>query len=363
MAFQPERLSLARKRRGLNKTQLGRLVGLTPPTISSYENGQTEPSAEAARRLAKSLEFPPSFFNDEVGDSVSLDGASFRALSRMTATQRDTALAAGTMCIALNDWIEERFELPAPNLPDLDPGVAGAEGAATLTRVEWGLGVSPIPNVLHRLEAHGVRVFSLVEECQEIDAFSFWRGPTPFICVNTTKTAERTVFDLAHELGHLVMHRAHGVPRGRVEEQEANTFASNFLMPRSDVEAAGLRNPDLVTLAKAKVRWKVSAAALNYRLHDLGITSDWHYREICIEIARLGRYRELSPMLREQSQIYQKVLSALRAERITRSKIAEDLHIYQKDLNVLISGLTLSMIDGEDKGGRPREQRANLRVV
>ena len=191
--------------------------------------------------------------------------------------------------------VEERFELPASNLPDLDPGVAGAEGAAILTRVEWGLGVSPIRNVLHLLEAHGVRVLSLVEECREIDAFSFWRGPTPFICVNTTKTAERTVFDLAHELGHLVMHRAHGVPRGRGEEQEANTFASNFLMPRSDVEAAGLRRPDLVTLAKAKVRWKVSAAALNYRLHDLGITSDWHYRETCIEIARLGRIPRVEP--------------------------------------------------------------------
>ena len=234
MAFEPERLALSRKRRGLNKTQLGKLVGLTPGTISAYEKGQTEPSADTAQRLAKSLGFPQSFFYVEVGDTVPLDGASFRALSRMTAAQRDTALAAGTMCIAFNDWIEERFDLPAPNLPDLDPGVAGAEGAATLVRAEWALGESPIRNVLHLLEAHGVRVFSLVEECQEIDAFSFWRGPTPFICVNTTKTAERTVFDLAHELGHLVMHRAHGVPRGRVEEQEANTFASNFLMPRSE---------------------------------------------------------------------------------------------------------------------------------
>ena len=362
MGFQAERMVLARNRRGLNKSQLAKLVRVTPATIAAYENGRTEPTPTTMKKLAKELRFPESFFLAEMGDTVSLDGASFRALSRMTASQRGTALAAGTLCIALNDWIEERFDLPASNLPDLDPAVAGAEGAATQVRTEWGLGESPIPNLLHLVEGHGVRVFSLVEDCHEIDAFSFWRSGTPFICVNTTKTAERTVFDIAHELGHLVLHKGHAAPRGRDEEREADAFASNFLMPKADVEAAGLRNPDLAALAAAKTRWRVSTAALNYRLYKLNITSDWHYRELCIELARLGRYRELNPMPQVQSQVITKVLTALRAEGVTRSQIADALHIQLDELNGLISGLTITVVDGGDTPTAERG-RPNLRLV
>ncbi|MFC8222990.1 hypothetical protein ACFUTY_33075 [Streptomyces sp. NPDC057362] len=49
-----------------------------------------------------------------------------------------------------------------------------AEEAAALVRARWGLGNAPIPNAVHRLEAHGVRVFSLSRDRPEVDAFSFW---------------------------------------------------------------------------------------------------------------------------------------------------------------------------------------------
>lgn len=48
-----------------------------------------------------------------------------------------------------------------------------------------------------------------------------------FYFLNTSRTAERCRFDLAHELGHLVMHK-HGIIEGIHVEQEANAFASAF---------------------------------------------------------------------------------------------------------------------------------------
>src|SRR5438105_826265 len=120
--FQPERLTLARCRRGMNKTRLAKAVRVTPATISAYERVQSEPSRELVDRLSKELRFPASFFFEELRDTVPLDGASFRALSRMTASKRDAALAAGTFCIALSDWIEERFDLPPQDVPELDSG-------------------------------------------------------------------------------------------------------------------------------------------------------------------------------------------------------------------------------------------------
>jgi Zn-dependent peptidase ImmA (M78 family)/transcriptional regulator with XRE-family HTH domain len=350
--FQANRLNLARLRRGLNKTQLAAAAQLTPGTIAFYEKGTTAPSDEVAERLAAALHFPLGFFYAELVDPVPIDGASFRALSRMTASQRGQATAMGQFCVELNAWIEARFHLPDIDIPDLDPLVATPAAAAGITRAKWGLGESPIPHVLHLLESRGVRVFSLIGECREVGAFSFWLGH-PFVCLGTDKTPERSIFDMAHELGHLVLHRGTASPRGRDAERQADLFAANFLMPEADVKAAtpGLRNPDLGTLVEAKTRWRVSVAALNYRLHELGMISDWHYRELCIEISRLGRHLEVNSLPREQSQIYPKVLASLRAEGISRAKIAAELQLEPEDLDALLAGLTFSTVDGGQEGG------------
>lgn len=362
--FQGARLTLGRARRGMNKTQLAAAARLKAPTITSYERGDTEPSPEIVERFSRILKFPTSFFYEELRENLPVDGASFRALSRMTASQRDTALATGALCEEFNDWIEERFDLPASDVPEIDPRIATSAAAAELVRARWNLGVMPIPNVLHLLESRGVRVFSLANECRAVGAFSFWSGRgTPFICLGTDKTAERSIFDSAHELGHLVLHRDHAAPRGREAEREADIFASNFLMPKADVEATALRNPDLERLAQAKRRWKVSAAALNYRLHELRMIGDWHYRDLCIEISRLGRHLELNPIQREQSQVLPKVLRAMKDEGVGRGDIAQALHLYAEDLEALLDGLIVSAIDGASEPAPRGQGRPDLRLV
>jgi Zn-dependent peptidase ImmA (M78 family)/DNA-binding XRE family transcriptional regulator len=361
--FQPQRLELARLRRGCNKTTLAKKASLTAQTITAYEQARTEPSSEIVDRLAAALDFPVEFFYAEMGDVVPLNAASFRALSKMTKTQENAALAGGTMCIELSEWIDAEFHLPTPDVPDLDPGIITPEGAAALVRSEWGLGEAPISNVLHLVEAHGVRVFALAAEYQQVDAFSFWREETntPYICVGTHKTPERGVFDLAHELGHLVLHRDHGAPRGRAQEREADNFASNFLMPKADIAAYAPQFPTLDDLVRAKGRWRVSAAALAYRLHKLNRISDWHYRSLCIEIGRLGRAVEQNSIPREQSQVLSKVLTELRREGIGRAQIAARLNFYPADLDALLSGLVVSSLEGE--GNSVDHPRPSLRLV
>src|SRR5438034_806264 len=120
------------------------------------------PTAENLARISTVLGFPESFFGGADLDEVSSDTTSFRSLSRMTASHRHAAEAGGALALALHDWIAERFRLPEPNVPrlgtDVDP-----ETAADIVRAEWKLGQQPIPNMLHLLEAHGVRIFSLSE--------------------------------------------------------------------------------------------------------------------------------------------------------------------------------------------------------
>ncbi|MEW1759360.1 ImmA/IrrE family metallo-endopeptidase [Streptomyces cyaneofuscatus] len=148
--------------------------------------------------------------------------------------------------------------------------------------------------MVHLLEAHGVCVFSLSRDCQEVDAFSFWDRGIPFVLLNTGKTAERGRFDAAHELGHLVLHGEEQVPHGPQAEGEAHRFAAALLMPAADVLAHAPRNPSTTWILQAKRRWKVAAMALAHRLHELNLTTEWQYRTHCVELSRMG-YRKSEP--------------------------------------------------------------------
>jgi Zn-dependent peptidase ImmA (M78 family) len=243
------------------------------------------------------------------------------------------------VAFALSDWVGERFSLPEPDLLDLS--LEGTpESAARSLRQYWGLGEAPVSNMIKLLESKGVRVFSLSENTNTVDAFSCWRNETPYVFLNTFKTAERSRFDAAHELGHLVLHQHGGPQQAREAEAEANQFAVAFLMPSADVVACVPVVASVDRLLIAKKRWRVSAMALAYRLHKLAIVSDWQYRSLCIELGRRG-YRSGEPdgIERETSIVWQKVFSQLWTERITREDIARDLCIPASEIESVVFGL------------------------
>jgi Zn-dependent peptidase ImmA (M78 family)/DNA-binding XRE family transcriptional regulator len=349
--FTPTRLSLARKRRRLTKKGLAKVLGVTPYTVLRYESGEIEPPREAVEKISHIVSFPVEFFYSDEVDEPTADAASFRSLTAISAKERDAALAAGSLAFALSDWVELRFDLPSVELIDLageDPDVA-----ARSLRQKWAVGDRPIRNMVHLLEAKGVRVFSLAENTRNVDAFSMWRSDRPFMFLNMMKTPEHSRFDAAHELGHLVLHK-HGGPKGRKAEDQANQFASSFLMPTADVIATLPRVHTINQIVQAKKRWLVSVVALIYRLHRVGAMSPWQYRMFCIQATDLG-YRTAEPfgISREQSVVWQKVLTALWRERITKKDIATSLHIPSQEVENLLFGLT-NMLDQDSSpaGGK-----------
>jgi len=340
----PSRLIVARKRRGLTLTRLAELTGISTHSLSVYENGHQTPTDETLDQLATTLDIPRQFLEAPDVDEIPEAAVSFRALSKMTARQRDRALAAGRIAIMINDWIEARFRLPTADIPTLtghDP-----ESAAEIVRAGWGLGERPVTNMLHLLEAHGTRIYSLTAENDELDAYSlYWYG-RPFVFLSTGKTGERGRFDAAHELGHLVLHGEHQVPSERpAAEVEANRFAAAFLMPRASVLAHGLANATPDQIVQAKRVWNVAAMALTHRLHELELLTDWGYRSACVQLSRMG-YRRAEPegIQRESSQLLGKVFRSVRADGMTPARIAAELGISPAELLGHVFGLTLTPV-------------------
>lgn len=360
MTLTPSRLALARKRRGMTMVKLATDAGISARSLSAYESGSQQPATGTLLALANALDMPAAFLEAPEIDEVPPDAASFRALSKMTASQRDSACSAGRIAFLINGWIEEHFRLPGtdvPSLPKLDP-----ETAAEVTRARWGLGQAAIGNMIHLLESRGIRVFSLAEECAAVDAFSlYWQG-TPFAFLNTMKSGERGRFDAAHELGHLILHSEHRVPHGPDAEQEANRFAAAFLMPANSVIAARLTNATTDEILQAKHTWSVSAMALTHRLHELSLITEWGYRTACINLSRLG-YRTGEPggIPRETSQLLSKVLRSLRDDGISPGQVASDLAISVLELNSHLFGLVPTVLPGGTR--QSSKARPSLRLV
>lgn len=360
--FNPSRLDLARRRRGYSSSELAKAVGVSTRMVVAYERGEYEPGRRNLAKMAEVLRFPEEFFSGPDLDEPPLEGSSFRALTTLTARDRHQGLAAGALALALSDWIDARFVLPEPSIPQyqgVDP-----EMAATAVRGEWGLGEQPTQNMIHLLESHGVRVFSLAQDCAALDAFSFWRGQRPYVFLNTTKSAERSRMDAAHELGHLVLHWKGGM-RGQKWEREADLFGSAFLMPRGSILAEAPRGGRIDHILKAKYRWRVSAANLTHRMHVLGLLTDWQYRALFVEMSKRG-YRNGEPdgIDAESSQVLAKVFKAMRDEGVSQADVARDLMLVPDELENIVFGLVLTALDGSSsRADSAPKNRPMLRLL
>ena len=334
----PSRLRLARHRRGVTRERLSKLTSITTRSLLAYENGTQRPSSDSLERLASALDMPIEFLLGGDVDEIPVESISFRALSKITAGKRDMARSAGRIAVMLAQWIDQRQALPTPDVPSL-ADVAPEVAAETLSS-QWKLPVDGTSNMINVLEAHGVHVFCVAMDCREVDAYSFVWNELPFVFLNTTKTAERTRFDAAHELGHLVLHDAARHVRGPQAEREADRFAGALLMPRTSVLASGLRNASAQHIIATRGQWQVSAMALAHRLHELSLLTEWGYRAVCVDLARLG-YRDGEPggITPEHSSTIMEALQTTRPDTSLLTEAAADLHLTVEELEKYVRGI------------------------
>ena len=236
MAFQGERLIFARKKRQVSQKDLASIADVTPRSLQRYERDEESPKADTLARLAKALTFPPEFFTDArpLADIPPLS-ISFRGYSKIKAKLRDNAVTVAQLAAGIEAALARDFDLPELEVPDLSEATAEPVQAARVLREEWSLGSGPIPNMVHLLERHGVRVFS-ADAAADVDAFCFWNAGRAFAVLSRAKSPERGRFDCAHELAHLTLHRTIDFRRKDLE-LEADAFAGEFLVPSAALAA------------------------------------------------------------------------------------------------------------------------------
>lgn len=302
------RLRQARLAASLSAADLAEKVGVTRQAIYAAEAGKPL-SAEKMQQLALVLGVPLDFFYRPIPQHALPEGAiNFRRLKSAPEAQKDWARSALGWMAELAMLFEELLQLPATTLPDLGqmpPSALSAqdiEEAAIATRRHFGLGFGPIDRLMLLLENHGVLV-GTVPLSAEMDGVSAWFTGRAAVLVKQHLNAFRARFDLAHELGHLVLHR-HLQPDDLDDkatldlvEDQAHHFAGAFLLPESSYGAEAVRT-DLDYLLTLKRRWGVSIAAQIKRLEALDMLSKDQCSRLWQNLAR-RRWRNPEPLDQE----------------------------------------------------------------
>ena len=315
--FRGEQLRLARLAFGYSLDEVGVAVGATRQFIHQLEVEAKAPSRDLVTALAGALGVTPRFFSAAPRATVRPEQCHFRKQATTPASITSQVLARGSILDALTEELDNRLELPTVNFPDAAVhSLDDVEAAAEAARAHWGLGRSgPITNMMRVVENAGAIVTYFAGVSDRVDALSMDRRRPIIVRSEAKQSLCRLRFDLAHECGHLVMHR--GIQTGdRPTEDQANRFASAFLLPRAPFLHMFPRSRFLnwELIFHIKLQWKVSARAVLRRAFDLGVISADQYRTGNIHLAKTGqtkveRYDADLPM--ESAELLEAAMDAL----------------------------------------------------
>lgn len=284
----PERLREARLSRGMTANELASKIGVSRQSISKYELGSAKPSDPIIEAISMQLNIPISFFYKPLSAPDERKTVFYRSLKTNAVRAKGVMSVKSRWATQIAEVLLKDIVFPDVDLPDL-PEKYVQNDSLTLDDIEnismhvrkiWGLGNAPISNLSRLLESHGIVIATIRTGFSETDACSAFVGTRPFIFLDTQKECSvRTRFNMAHELGHLILHG--DISQFDLEdkkildkvEREANQFASSFLLPR-DSFLLDIRSTSLQSFLPLKKKWKVSIQAMVYRCKELEIFSD-----------------------------------------------------------------------------------------
>lgn len=304
-------------------TELANRTDISKQSLSNYANESNVPPYENVIKIAQILEFPPDYFMVDDLCTTATDNIYFRSQATTTKTAQRAQSVKMEYVAKMYDVLLDYVELPPLTLPkvdfkqnddlaytDLPEMFEQIEGVADQVRKQWDLGTGPIDNLQYVLESHGIIVTSSKYVNTEIDAFSQKvrlgvgrdQGFVYIIALALgEKPIERLRFDMAHELGHILMHpwdesnEELDKDSFNAREKQANMFASALLLPRRsftrDIMAYAT---EIDYYRHLKRKWRISMQAMMYRARQLNIITGNQFSYMMRQVSKNG-WRKKEP--------------------------------------------------------------------
>lgn len=336
-----ERLKQARLGAGLSMDALVAKMDhfLTKQAISKYETGKSVPGSDVLVRLGEVLGVKTSYFMQE--PKVEVEFIAYRKHSRLPKFEANRLQVRITHHLENYCWLAGLFpasgEKPGRHgavgipKPKQAKSVEDAERIAKELREEWKIGMDPIENMVEALEDHATVVLALDADAR-FDGISAWakvygddERKVPVVVTNAGMSGDRQGFNLAHELGHLVIKSK----TAKEEEDTAHRFAAAFLVPDEVAYKELGRSRSRIEfdeLLLLKHKYGMSMQAWLRRAKDLGIISFSWYKNTFVTFRKRGWHR-IEPgkqvASEEPIRFRQLVLRAMAEGMISRERAEE----------------------------------------
>ena len=297
--FNGERLKQARIYRGLTVAELADKLELKRQTVSMYENNKIKnPELNTIASMSRILGFPKKFFLEQDEVTVKNGSTYFRALLTTSKKYRNSQIQKIDFLAIIYNLLSEYIEFPETNLPEVHD--CSPEEAAMKLREYWELGEKPIENIVYLAEQNGLIVTSFDSDSDSIDAFSqlLTIDDDDKYLVGYSKnknTAARIHFDIAHEIGHILMHEwsedveSLTKEEFKAKEKEAHEFASAFLLPAEAFKKdVGDFAESLTYYIELKKKWKTSISAMIRRSYTLELIDYNTYQGLMRSMQKKG---------------------------------------------------------------------------
>lgn len=318
-----ERIKLARESRGYSQSTLAKeLKSASQVLLSKIEKGLANITDDVLNEISSVLDYPKEFFYAK-HDVYPLKHFYFRknlgtSVIKAKFLESQINIISGNICDLL-DSVEIDTDLP---YTDLNKTGLSPEQMAQRVREYFNLPKGPIKDIVKTVEQQGIIIhlfdFSLDLKISGVSLIN--KAGVPVMILNKNQPNSRMVFTIAHELGHILMHFKGGIiSEDRDVENEADRFASSFLMPNDEIRSSLFYLND-EKLGDLKRYWKVSIQALLFKAKYLNTINQDQYRRWVTKINYYG-WRKLEPLEFENSepQLLVKILK-LHFEQLDYSK-------------------------------------------
>ena len=303
----PQMLLLGRESRGISQSELANEIGISQGKLSKAEKGEQTLSNESFQRLCTILDYPERFFYQK---TPTAPVSHYYYRKRVSIPQKVIVQIEATVKIFRQniDSLAEAIELPEFKLRTFNPEEHTPEDIARKCRYILNIERGPVPSLVNLLENNGIVVVKTDLFIEKIDGLStISEKGIHIIFLNARMPNDRQRFSLAHELGHILMHFDIPTISENVEE-EANRFASEFLMPKDQI-VNSLRNLGFSKLGELKRYWNVSMKSLVRRARDLNTINEQQYRNFQIGFSKKGMsLSEPIPLQEEKPYILNQVI-------------------------------------------------------
>jgi len=287
----PEMVIIARESRGLSQSLLAKKTGISQGVLSKIETGSRIASDDHLEKLAMALDYPESFF---FRSGRKYSGISYHRKRKTIPQKSLNKIDANVNVLRMHfDEMLKNVEVVDNSLPHfhITEGDMSPSDIARAVRQKLMLPIGPVDNITRIIESAGCIIMHCDFGTRMMDGLSIsLPNRPPMIFINKDIPGDRLRFTIAHELGHIVMHE-YPIP---TMEDEANEFASEFLMPESHIRHE-LSRLSIDKLADLKRRWKVSMQALLMRAASLKKITDRQKKHLWMLMSQAG-YRTYEPI-------------------------------------------------------------------